>query len=94
MIEQLEKYMSPCFIKSHFGFDCPGCGMQRAVIALLRGDVIQSVHYHPALIPLILSCLALLIHLKMKHPKGASIVKWMFAGTIGIMLINFGMKFI
>lgn len=92
MTDWLEKHLTPCFIKSNFGFDCPACGMQRAVISLLRGDIIQSIQYHPALIPLILSCIALLIQLKMKHQKGAAIVKWMFIGTVGIMLVNYGMK--
>jgi hypothetical protein len=94
MINWLEKHIIPCFIKSHFGFDCPGCGMQRAVIALLKGDIIQSIHYHPALIPLLISSIALLIQLKFKHHNGGSVVKWMFLGSIGIIVINYGMKFI
>jgi hypothetical protein len=93
MISWLENHLIPCFIKSHFGFDCPGCGMQRALIALLKGDLLQSLHYHPALIPLILSIIVLIIQLKLKHPKGEFLIKWMFAGTIGIMLVNFGSKF-
>jgi hypothetical protein len=86
--------MAPCFIKSHFGFDCPGCGIQRGFIALLKGEILQSIYFYPALIPLLLSCLALLVQLKWKHHKGGPIVKWMFIGTISIMLINFAVKLI
>jgi hypothetical protein len=94
MIDCLEKYFRPCFIKSHFGFECPGCGMQRAAMALLKGDLVQSLYYNPALFVFMLSILALLIQLKLKHPKGGSVVQWMFLGALGIMLVNFGIKFL
>jgi len=29
------------------GLDCPGCGMSRAVLCLLRGDWSASVQWHP-----------------------------------------------
>jgi hypothetical protein len=32
---------------------CPGCGMTRAVLLLLRGDVAGSLHMHPLAIPVL-----------------------------------------
>lgn len=29
------------------GQPCPGCGLTRATLALLRGDVAGSLHFHP-----------------------------------------------
>lgn len=39
--------MLPCYFKHFTGFDCPGCGFQRSVIALIQGDFIKSFHLYP-----------------------------------------------
>lgn len=36
-----------CFLYTATGVYCPGCGGTRAVYALLRGDIIKSLYYHP-----------------------------------------------
>lgn len=38
-----------CFLKAITGYDCPGCGAQRALHALLHGNIAQAWHYNPAL---------------------------------------------
>lgn len=30
-----------------FGIPCPGCGLTRATLALVRGDVLTAFHFHP-----------------------------------------------
>ena len=54
IIPFLESKMLPCTTKFLLGFDCPGCGMQRAFIALLKGDILLSFKLYPALLPLLL----------------------------------------
>ena len=34
-----------CPIKAFLKVDCPGCGLTRATIALLKGDIHASLHY-------------------------------------------------
>ncbi len=41
------KYTFPCVILNLFGVYCPGCGGTRAVEALLQGDFLLSLWYHP-----------------------------------------------
>ncbi len=36
-----------CPVKLIFGFDCPGCGMSRAFLALCRLDFKAAHDYHP-----------------------------------------------
>ena len=36
-----------CPIKFTTGISCPGCGMTRACLALLRLDLHAALHYHP-----------------------------------------------
>lgn len=37
----------PCIINYTFGIPCPGCGMTRAYIALLKLDIEQAFTMHP-----------------------------------------------
>lgn len=42
-----------CPIRSLYNIPCPTCGMSRALRALLSGNIMQSLEYNPALIPMI-----------------------------------------
>lgn len=39
-------WMPRCSIKALTGYDCPGCGSQRALHALLHGDISAAWHYN------------------------------------------------
>lgn len=92
MIDWLEQHLSQCFFKSHFNMECPGCGMQRSLIALLKGDVLESLHYHVALIPFIITISLLIVQLIIKHEKGGKWVMWSFIVTTIITVIQFIVK--
>lgn len=89
MINWLEHNLFSCFFKSHFGIECPGCGMQRSLIALLKGNIIESVQYHAALIPFLITIILLIIQLRIKHVDGGKWVMWAFIITSGITIIQF-----
>jgi hypothetical protein len=89
MIDWLEHHLFPCFFKSHFGMECPGCGMQRSLIALLKGNFHESLQYHLALIPFIITIILLLIQLRIKHVNGGKLVMWAFIVTTSITIIQF-----
>ena len=40
-----------CILASTTGLPCPGCGGTRAFIALIHGDFIGSLQFHPLMIP-------------------------------------------
>ncbi len=50
----LEDYMLPCLNKQLLGVECPGCGLQRAVLLLFRGEFIDAFYMYPAVYSLIL----------------------------------------
>lgn len=37
----------PCFFSAVLGFYCPGCGGTRAASALIHGDLLKALWYHP-----------------------------------------------
>ena len=53
LIKWLQNHLIPCPFKAITGIDCPGCGFQRSVMALLQGHLDASLHLYPATIPLI-----------------------------------------
>lgn len=50
----LEDYMIPCMNKKLFGIECLGCGTQRALALLLKGDFVGAFEMFPAIYTLLL----------------------------------------
>ncbi|RAV30625.1 DUF2752 domain-containing protein [Sinomicrobium soli] len=50
----LRHHLIPCPVKWLTGLDCPGCGFQRSLLALLQGNFGKSLELYPATIPLLL----------------------------------------
>ena len=67
----LQEHMLSCPSRKYLHMDCPGCGMQRSILGLLKGNLSESLHFHPAGIFILLSIVLLLIHLKFKFTWGA-----------------------
>ncbi len=44
-----EDYMIPCMNKKLFGVECFGCGIQRAIALLLKGEFAAAFHMFPAI---------------------------------------------
>ena len=92
IIHWLESHQMACSWKHYFGVDCPGCGMQSALIALLKGNFYESICLFPALIPIIIMLFLLSVHLLFKLSKGALILKILFIFTSSIMVIFYILK--
>lgn len=58
----MEEYMLPCMNKSIFGVDCMGCGMQRSLLLLSKGEFIEAFKMFPALYTTILFFLVVMLH--------------------------------
>ncbi|MBI5218991.1 MAG: DUF2752 domain-containing protein [Bacteroidia bacterium] len=86
--------MLPCFFHKIFGIQCPGCGMQTAIIELLRGNVLKSIKIYPALLPTIAMFILLALHLKFNFKNGALYLKISFIFTAMIIIVNYIYKVI
>ena len=56
-----EEYMIPCLNKQLFGFDCPGCGLQRSAMLVTQGEFKEAFYMYPAIYPILLLLLCILI---------------------------------
>jgi len=93
LIEWLEEHMLPCIYKKYLGFDCPGCGIQRSLISLLKGDFAESFELYPPLIFVLLLLIVLALQLIFDLRHGVLILKIMLIVTSLVMLLNFVYKF-
>lgn len=90
----IESFMLPCYTKKLWGVDCPGCGLQRAIVFLLKGDFGAAFGMYPAIYPMLL-LLGFLIADKLLSIKHAGkITNTLLVSTIGFILINYILKFI
>ena len=92
VVDFLEKNMLSCHWKE-LGLECTGCGLQRSVIHLLRGDFLEAWTVYPAIYTLIPMFVFLGIHLRYNFTRGAQILKWMFVLNLAIILIHYTLKF-
>ena len=49
----LEDYMLPCLSKQVLGMPCPGCGIQRSVSLLFKGEFYAAFLMYPAIYPIL-----------------------------------------
>lgn len=84
-----------CPFYSLTGLFCPGCGSQRALSALLHGDVLQSLRYNPLLVvfsPLLLIAAYNSVRNSFKKDQTSISIFYSnkFVFTIIVIIITFG----
>lgn len=93
IIHWLEHHTTPCLFKSIFGLDCPGCGTQRAIIELLKGNFTESLKAWPALLPVTLMLCYLALFLVFRFKNGHKILIVFFIVNAIIITGNYIYKF-
>lgn len=86
--------MLPCLNKEFLGVECPGCGMQRAVVLLWEGEFTAAFFMYPALYTLLALFGFLLADqfLTIRHANQISI--GLMLASVALILTNFLLKFI
>lgn len=84
--------MLPCIFKQYTGVDCPFCGMQRALVLLLDGDIIGSVQMYPALLPVLLTCVFFVLRLFSFALISRAGINRLFYATIAVIFISYCIK--
>ncbi len=90
----LESHQGTCAFKEQTGLECPGCGLQRSLIALLKGDLLESFLLFPALLPLMAMFFFLAIHLVFKLKHGAVVLKIFYITNVILIVAGYIYKII
>lgn len=92
IISFLEENMLSCQWKEQFDMECTGCGMQRSIIHLLKGELIEAFYIYPAIYTLVIMFVYLGLHLKFDFKQGHKILLYLFITNLALMLLNFIIK--
>ncbi len=88
----LEKNLLSCPWKQQLNIECMGCGMQRALIHVLKGEFTEAFYMYPAIYSLILMFSFLILHLKFDYNNGSKILVYLFSLNAIIIIISFILK--
>lgn len=88
----MEEYMLPCLNKKYLGFECLGCGIQRSISLLFKGEFVEAFHMYPAIYPLILLLGILLLNqfLSFKYANKSIIILAIL--TVATIIISYIIK--
>ncbi len=92
LMDWLAAHLLRCPFKQMFLIDCPGCGLQRSFVALLRGDVSQSWRLYPAMLPILFLVIFTGLHLRFQFRQGAFIIKLFYIFISLVIFINYIVK--
>lgn len=85
-------FQFPCIFHMLTGYYCPGCGGTRALKALLHGQILQSLYYHP-IVPYLAGLgiwwlMSTVRHAVWKKKMGFSLKNWMIVVGIFLVFVN------
>jgi len=88
----MEAYLIPCLFLKFTGIPCPGCGGQRALIQLIKGNLSEAFEFYPAIFPLVIFGFLLMINFLKPFKQFSSWSAKSGYFTIGVVLIQYGFK--
>ncbi|MFD2567890.1 DUF2752 domain-containing protein [Pseudotenacibaculum haliotis] len=92
LLLQTEDYLLPCLNKQMFGVECPGCGIQRSLVLLSKGEFVEAFKMYPAIYTLLLLALFILLNFKMKFKNSKRIIITLAIINVLIIVISYFIK--
>jgi len=86
--------MLSCPSKKYLHIECPGCGLQRSFLLLLKGDLQASFIMYPATMPLMALVVFVCLHLKYQFRNGATVIKYLQLGIAIMIAVFYIYKFV
>jgi hypothetical protein len=87
-----EYQLLPCMFKTFTGWDCPGCGFQRSLLFLFKGDIQNSFSLYPATIPILLLVLWSIIGMRCAIKSSALITRSLVFLSAATIIISYALK--
>ncbi len=81
--------MIPCMNKTLFGIDCLGCGTQRAIVLIFRGDFAGAFHMFPAIYTTLLLVFFIFLNLIQKSKNYNKLIIGLAIVNVVIMIFSY-----
>lgn len=88
----LETYMLPCLNQKLFGFDCLGCGFQRATLFLVQSEFLAAFKMYPAIYLMLFTVLFLIVNRFYKFKSSLKIVRYLAISILFTIVIQYTFK--
>jgi len=92
LVKGLNDYMLPCLNKKILGFECMGCGIQRSVALITKGQFIEAFFMYPAIYTLICMFGFIIINTFKNYKHGTKIITILAILNVVIIVSNFSLK--
>lgn len=89
---RIEDFMLPCPIKKFFGFECFGCGTQRAIVMVFEGRFTEAFHMFPAVYTLLLFFATVVLNFVDKKRNYSSVMVFLAIFNAIVMVISYFYK--
>lgn len=84
--------MLPCLNKKYLGFECMGCGLQRSVSLILKGEFGEAFIMYPAIYPLILLFAVLITNQFISFKYANKSIIFLAILTVSTIIISYLIK--
>ena len=84
--------MLPCLNKKLFGLECMGCGLQRSIVLLFKGEFIAAFYMYPALYTLIALFGFIIINTLKNFKYGSKIITILAVLNVVIITTSYVIK--
>ncbi|WP_258691431.1 DUF2752 domain-containing protein [Tenacibaculum aquimarinum] len=88
----IQDYLLPCLNKKFLGIDCPGCGIQRSIVHLVKGEFAEAFQLYPAIFTLVFLFTFILINKKLKLKHASKIIFTLAIINVLIISISYIIK--
>ncbi|WP_170179861.1 DUF2752 domain-containing protein [Flavivirga rizhaonensis] len=86
--------MLPCLNKKLFGVECMGCGLQRSLALIFKGQFLDAFYMYPAIYSLIILFLTIGINIFFKFKHSTKIIGALAIITVSTIIISYLIKII
>lgn len=90
----VEDFMIPCLNKKLLGFECLGCGGQRALALLFQGEFVAAFKMYPAIYFLIPLFIIIAINIFYKFKNSNKLISILAILSVATILISYIIKLI